>query len=222
MSRFLKDNQLNLRLPPLKWFHRGSLGCSVSGNILAQGVPVCVDPHRIPLWIPSVQWSQTLVTWERSGTLRTQGKLPLRSSVKLLRQLTCSCVWSGLALLGLGRTRPTLTTMPHRDWPRQALLSASGSCAPTPTAVGFAKEKTQIGLNLIFCLRPYTLIIAHLCPPYLYNQVGEWTHACTHPSKHAYSPGKPLHHYLGWPALQNGVILCLTLPHRAGNATEIK
>lgn len=138
-------------------------------RFLAQGVPVCVDPHRIPLWIPSVQWSQTLVTWERSGTLRIQGKLPLRSSVKLFRQLTCSCVWSGLALLGLGRTRPTLTTMPHQDWPRQALLSASGSCAPTPTAQGFAKEKTQIGLNLIFCLRPYTFIIAHLCPPYLYN-----------------------------------------------------
>lgn len=78
-------------------------------------------------------------------------------------------VWSGLALLGLGRTRPTLTTMPHEDWPRQALLSASGSWAPTPTARGFAKGKTQIGLNLIFCLRLYAFIIAHLCPPYLYN-----------------------------------------------------
>ena len=168
MSRFLKDNQLNLRSPPLKCFHSSSLGCGVSGGILAQGVPVCVDPHRIPLWIPSVQWSQTLVTWERFGTLRTQGKLPLRSSVKLLRQLTCPCVWSGLALLGLGRTRPTLTTMPHEDWPRQALLLASGSCAPTPTARGFTKGKTQIGLNPI-CLRLYAFIIAHLCPPYLYN-----------------------------------------------------
>ena len=32
MSRFLKDNQLNLCSPPLKRFHSSSLGCSVSGN----------------------------------------------------------------------------------------------------------------------------------------------------------------------------------------------
>ena len=32
MSRFLKDNQLNLCSPPLKRFHSSSLGCSVSGD----------------------------------------------------------------------------------------------------------------------------------------------------------------------------------------------
>lgn len=155
---------------------------------------LCVVPHRIRLWIPSVHWSQTLVIWERPGALRIRGALPLRSYVKPTRQLTCSCVSSGLALLGLHHTRPTLTIVPCRSWPHHALPLASGSWAPTHSALGATRGKNtnRPELNLVF----ETLQINYSLPqPSPLLKLGGRMDACIYSPSQACIHAIQLNHY---------------------------